>query len=219
MSKSGKKTLARPLGHLASFVHSKETQLPKATTQHLLRKAGSRTSAADAFEPITGFVHMKLEKLLGKALLSMQFAKRTTLLKEDVQKAAEMMHLPVFAIPSKKETGAKGSVFLSCRQSGSGSELKGKETNVQEIRKQQRQTCMIIPKERFRTIVKEIADKLSVAESVRLSEKALDLLQVIVESCTVRLLEKALALTMEAGKDRVTGRHIEAIFLIEHGPL
>ncbi|AEA07237.1 histone H3-like protein [Lausannevirus] len=217
MSKSGKKTLAPAPGYLASFVRSKETQLPRATTQHLLRKAGSRTSTADTFEPITGFVHMKLEKLLGKALLAMQFAKRTTLLKEDVKKAAEMMHLPVFAVPSKKESGAKGSVFLSCRQSGSGSELKGKETNMQEIRKQQRQTCMIIPKARFRDIAKEIVDR--ELEGVRLSEKALDLLQLIVESLTVRLLEKAVALTLEAQKDRVTGRSIEAIFKIEHGPL
>lgn len=219
MSKSGKKTLTRTSGYLSSFVHDKETQLPKATTQHLLRKAGSHTSSATAFEPITGFVHMKLHKLLGKALLAMQYAKRTTLLKGDVVKAAEMMHLPVFAIPSKKESGAKGSVFLSCRQAGSGSELKGKETNVQEIRKQQRQTCMIIPKERFRTIVKEIADKLAMVDSVRLSEKALDLLQLIVESCTVRLLEKALALTKSAKRDRVNGQDIETVFLIEHGPL
>lgn len=219
MSKSGKKSVAHAPGHLASFVRSKETQLPKATTQHLLRKAGARTSSASTFEPITGFVHMKLEKLLDKALLSMQFAKRTTLLKEDVKKAAEMMHLPVFAIPSKKESGAKGSIFLSCRQSGSGSELKGKETNAQEIRKQQRQTCMIIPKARFRDIVKEIADRQSAEKDVRLSEKALDLLQIIVESLTVRLLEKALVLTLEAKRDRVTGHDIETMFKIEHGPL
>lgn len=216
MSKAGKKVKAQQHGHLADHVSVGETQIPKASTQHLLRKAGSLSAAGDTEVPIRGFVHMKLHKLVQKSLLAMQLAKRKTIMKSDVKKAAELMHLPVFAIPTK-DSGAKGSVFLSCRQKGAGSAGTGSETNSQEVRSQMRSTCLIIPKERFRTIAKEISKK--EGHDVHIAEAALDMLQVIVESCTVRLLEKALVITYSGKRTRVTSKDIETAFMLEHGPL
>ncbi|BAU79971.1 conserved histone H3-like protein [Tokyovirus A1] len=216
MSKAAKKSKSQQHGHLASYVLGGETQIPKATTQHLLRKAGSLSATDDTEVPIRGFVRMKLHKLLQKSLLAMQLAKRKTILKGDVKKAAELMHLPVFAIPTK-ESGAKGSVFLSCRQKGAGSAGSGSDTNSQEVRNQMKSSCLIIPKERFRTMAKEISKR--EGHDVHIAEAALDMLQVIVESCTVRLLEKALVITYEKDKKRVTSRDIETAFMLEHGPL
>lgn len=216
MSKAGKKSKAHLLSYLAEHVVSGETQIPKATTQHLLRKAGSASATEDTEVPIRGFVRMKLHKLLQKSLLAMQLAKRKTIMKGDVKKAAELMHLPVFAIPTK-DSGAKGSVFLSCRQKGAGSASSGSDTNVQEVRNQKKSSCLIIPKERFRTMAKEISKK--EGHDVHIAEAALDMLQVIVESCTVRLLEKALVITYSAKRSRVTSADIETVFMLEHGPL
>nr|WRK65423.1 histone H3 protein [Marseillevirus futianmevirus] len=216
MSKSGKKSKAQQTGHLAAYVTAGETQIPKATTQHLLRKAGSLSAAEDTEIPIRGFVRMKLHKLVHKSLLAMRLAKRKTIMKSDVQKAAELMHLPVFAIPTK-DSGAKGSVFLSCRQKGAPSAGSGSDTNSQEVRNQKKSSCLIIPKERFKTITKEISK--AEGEDVHIAEAALDMLQVIVESCTVRLLEKALVITYSGKRTRVTSKDIETAFMLEHGPL
>lgn len=192
------------------------TLITHASTQHLLHRAGVVTASESTDLPIQGFVHMKMWKLLKKAVIAMEYEKRSTLQKKDIKKAADIMGLALFATPTK-EPGAKGSIFLSCRQKGSSSVGKASQTNVQEVRAQKKADCLIIPKERFATIVRELVAKLqSVKEQVRLREDALDTLQVAVEALTVRLLEKAHVVALSAGRRRVFAQDIETAFLLSH---
>lgn len=203
------------LGEEGLAFRDDSSKLTHASCEHLMRRAEIPSGTKEADFAIRGFFYMKTRKILHKAELAMQSAKRTTLMKQDIKKAAEILGIPAFAIPSK-ESGKRGSVFLSCGQDKASSAALGG-TNVQEVRAQRKASCLIVPKERFWRITKALSSLDS--SKIKYRERALDMLQVIVEAYTIRLLEKAHALALHSKKYRVTGADIEAAFKIEHGPV
>ncbi len=205
--------------------------ITKPAITRIANRAGCKRLSGLIYEETRGIAKIRMEKIIRAAVVYTENARRTTVKESDVSSAlSDIGDGTAWFKPSKKKSGrrllqggpfrmdddddgigplfddaAHGPAFGGVRRTH---RYKPGTVALRNIRKEQKKTSLMIPRQSFNRIVREIGQEYKT--DLRYSDSALELIQIAVEHYLVNLFEEANILAIHASRQTIQPKDLQA---------
>lgn len=172
----------------------------------LTKKGGSKKVSKEAITKLQSFMKNKLAyDLVKAAIIYMEHSRRQTIYAEDFIYAYEFVF-------REKYYGGKNPPSAPCENLSKTKTGKTREA-ISQIRGYQKQSnCLLLQKMPFRRCIKELAQEHR--DEVRFSETAMLVIQDIIESYTVKIIDNSVTIMVTCGANILSHKHISTAIKI-----
>lgn len=200
--------------------------ITKPAITRIANRAGCKRLSGLIYEETRGIVKMRMEEIIRAAVVYTDNARRVTIKEADVSAAlADLGHGAAWFKPHKKKSGRRllqGAAFRmdGDNEGGGGGPVprdggvrrrhryKPGTVALRNIRKEQKKTNLMIPRQPFNRIAREIGQDYKL--DLRFADAALELTQIAVEHYLVNLFEEANLLAIHAKRHTIQPKDLQA---------
>jgi len=204
--------------------------ITKPAITRIANRAGCKRLSGLIYEETRGIAKIRMEEIIGAAVVYTDNARRVTIKEADVSAAlADLGHGAAWFKPNKKKPGRRllqGAAFRmdgdNEEEGGGGGPARGPAPGgvrrrhryrpgtvaLRNIRKEQKKTNLMIPRQSFNRIAREIS-KIYKYEA-RFADAALELTQIAIEHYLVNLFEEANLLAIHAKRHTIQPKDLQA---------
>jgi histone H3/H4 len=187
--------------------------ITKPAIQRLCKIGGVVRVKGMVYEEVRGILKAYLENIIKNSVASMEYAKRLTLHRQDLDTSLQIEGIFLSAGSSAKST----PTFKSCNlskpikvpsETGRKHRFKNGTVALRDVRKLQKNSdCLAIPRLSFSRLVREIGQDFRV--DLRFSKKYIELLQLVAETYLINLFRNANLCALHAGRKTVEPKDLQ----------
>jgi histone H3 len=197
--------------------------ITKPAITRIANRAGCKRLSGLIYEETRGIAKIRMEEIIGAAIIYMDNARRVTIKESDVSAAlADLGDGAAWIKATKKKPGRRLLQRAAFRMDDDedpgpvpapapvrrAHRYRPGTVALRNIKKEQKKTNLMIPRQSFNRVAREIA--LHLKGEVRFGDAALELTQIAVEHYLVKLFEEANLLAIHAKRHTVQPKDIQA---------
>jgi histone H3 len=181
--------------------------ITKPAIQRLFKIAGVVRIKGLVYEEVRGILRVYLENIINDSVASMEYDRRVTLYRQDLEAALKIDGFFLGAGLSSKSKATIKSCNLSKpiktpSETDKRHRFKNGTVALRDIRKLQKNSdCLAIPRLSFRRLVREIGQDFK--ENMKFSKKYFELLQLVAETYLIKLFKSSNLCALHAGRKTV----------------